>query len=124
MAERLDAPPLANADKRAASLAATIGALRAEGVTSANGITKALNERSIAARRQVDGAEHLEPDGAASLARPAPRGVLLQKSPRGRRSRYPSARDAMLGSSAKRTAPVRLAANEKDEKQGNTPPRP
>ena len=71
MAERLDAPPLANADKRAASLAATIGALRAEGVTSANGIAKALNERSIAARRQVDGAERLEPDGAASLVRPA-----------------------------------------------------
>ena len=71
MAERLDARPLANADKRAASLAATIGALRAEGVTSANGIAKALNERSIAARRQVDGAERLEPDGAASLARPA-----------------------------------------------------
>jgi hypothetical protein len=61
----------ANAEKRAASLAATIDALRAEGVTSANGIAKALSERSIAARRQVDGAERLEPDGAASLARPA-----------------------------------------------------
>jgi len=61
----------ANADKRAASLAATIDALRAEGVTSANGIAKALSERSIAARRQVDGAERLEPDGAAGLARPA-----------------------------------------------------
>ena len=62
---------LSECDKRAASLAATIDALRAEGVTSANGIAKALNERSIAARRQVDGAERLEPDGAASLARPA-----------------------------------------------------
>ena len=70
MAERLDAPPLANAEKRAASLAATIDALRAEGVTSANGIAKALSERSIAARRQVDGAERLEPDGAASLGPP------------------------------------------------------
>ena len=95
MAERLDG---ANADKRAASLAATIDALRAEGVTSANGIAKALSERSIAARRQVDGAERLEPDGAASRGA---RGVLSQRSPRGRRSRYPSARDAMLGSSAK-----------------------
>lgn len=57
----------ANADKRAASLAATIDALRAEGVTSANGIAKALSKRSIAARRQVDGAERLEPDGAARL---------------------------------------------------------
>ena len=61
---------IANADKRAAGLAATIDALRAEGVTSANGIAKALSERSIAARRQVDGAERLEPDGAASLAQP------------------------------------------------------
>ena len=42
---------IANADKRAASLAATIDALRAEGVTSANGIAKALNERSIATPR-------------------------------------------------------------------------
>ena len=42
---------IANADKRAAGLAATIDALRAEGVTSANGIAKALNERSIATPR-------------------------------------------------------------------------
>jgi DNA invertase Pin-like site-specific DNA recombinase len=42
---------IANADKRAAGLAATIDALRAEGVTSANGIAKALNERSIARPR-------------------------------------------------------------------------
>ena len=42
---------IANADKRAAGLAATIDALRAEGVTSANGIAKALNERLIATPR-------------------------------------------------------------------------
>jgi DNA invertase Pin-like site-specific DNA recombinase len=42
---------VAGADKRAAGLAATIAAIRGEGVTSANGIAKALNERSIATPR-------------------------------------------------------------------------
>ena len=38
---------VADADKRAAGLAATIEAIRGEGVMSANGIAKALNGRSI-----------------------------------------------------------------------------
>jgi hypothetical protein len=37
----------AAAGERASGLAATIEAIRGEGVTSANGIAKALNERSI-----------------------------------------------------------------------------
>ena len=42
---------VAGADKRAAGVAKTIEAIRGEGVTSANGIAKALNERSIATPR-------------------------------------------------------------------------
>ena len=41
----------ANADKRAAGLAATIDAIKGEGVTSARGIAKALNERGIVTAR-------------------------------------------------------------------------
>jgi DNA invertase Pin-like site-specific DNA recombinase len=41
----------AGADKRAAGLAGTIKAIKTEGVTSANGIAKVLNERSIATPR-------------------------------------------------------------------------
>ena len=41
----------ANADKRAAGLAATIAAIKTEGVTSARGIAKALNERGIVTAR-------------------------------------------------------------------------
>jgi hypothetical protein len=37
----------ANADKRAAGLAATIASIKSEGVESARGIAKALNERGI-----------------------------------------------------------------------------
>jgi DNA invertase Pin-like site-specific DNA recombinase len=42
---------VANANRRAADLAATIGTIKSEGVTSANGIAQALNERSIATPR-------------------------------------------------------------------------
>jgi DNA invertase Pin-like site-specific DNA recombinase len=42
---------VAGADDRAKALAATIEGLKAEGVTSANRIAKALNERSIATAR-------------------------------------------------------------------------
>jgi DNA invertase Pin-like site-specific DNA recombinase len=41
----------AGADKRAAGLAATIGAIRSEGIASARGIAKALNERGIVTAR-------------------------------------------------------------------------
>ena len=41
----------ANADKRAAGLAATIAAIKSEGVTSARGVAKALNERGIVTAR-------------------------------------------------------------------------
>jgi hypothetical protein len=41
----------AAAGERASGLAATIEAIKGEGVTSSNGIAKALNERSIATAR-------------------------------------------------------------------------
>jgi len=41
----------ANADDRAAGLASTIDALRAEGITSANGLAGALNARGYATPR-------------------------------------------------------------------------
>jgi DNA invertase Pin-like site-specific DNA recombinase len=41
----------ANADKRAAGLAATIASIKSEGVTSARGVAKALNERGIVTAR-------------------------------------------------------------------------
>jgi hypothetical protein len=41
----------ASAGERANGLAATIEAIKGEGVTSANGIAKALNERSMATPR-------------------------------------------------------------------------
>ena len=40
-----------NADKRAAGLAATIASIKAEGIASARGIAKALNERGIVTAR-------------------------------------------------------------------------
>jgi DNA invertase Pin-like site-specific DNA recombinase len=45
----------ANADQRAAQLATTISGLRAEGVVSARGIAKALNERGIVTARGGQG---------------------------------------------------------------------
>jgi hypothetical protein len=41
----------ANTDKRAAGLAATITSIKSEGVESARGVAKALNERGIVTAR-------------------------------------------------------------------------
>jgi hypothetical protein len=51
LVERISAALKAAAGARANGLAATIEAIRGEGITSANGIAKALNERSIATPR-------------------------------------------------------------------------
>jgi hypothetical protein len=58
----------ANTDKRAAGLAATITSIKSEGVESARGVAKALNERGHRTRRPMVGEHRYRRADPARLA--------------------------------------------------------